>query len=167
MPAFASAATWRIQPGDEPRPPAVTGGRTWDAVTVSEGVGRAALDVMLAEGRRVGPVVLCVCHRSVYIPVASRSAQALTARFDVRSADLSCPSPPHRYAGCSGRLWLLPARVEDDARLTDWREVFHAIHMIRARGRLLPSVPPQGSTHAWPSRLSVRAVVGFDGPVLS
>jgi hypothetical protein len=67
---YAFAATWRVHPFGRLRPLAVTQRRRpWDVLRTDREIGMAAMELVLTEGQRVGPVVRCAAHRAVDILV--------------------------------------------------------------------------------------------------
>ena len=125
-------ALWRVRPSEHPRPPSVLSrDLEWDVLSLNLPVGLAALESMQRQKLPVGPVLGCVVHRLVHIPVTPSGRPFLERGMTVRPFNASCPSDGGWSIGCSGRMWLLPPWTEDDRLLTDFSAVFDEVHRVR------------------------------------
>jgi len=123
---------WWHQLDEQPHPDPLPG-REWAALSVRPMLGLAALEVLIAAGVDVGPVLVCMQHRWLHIPVEPEAVRSfLGERLGVKGRCLSCAYDGQRLqrGGCRPfRLWLLP---QDPTVLTDFRALAERLDAMRA-----------------------------------
>ncbi|MGW2686321.1 hypothetical protein ACWC6I_24605 [Streptomyces sp. NPDC001414] len=145
-PLLSTRHPWRLHFGETPLPPMLP--RTTDAVRVSMGLGLATLDTMLDSGHRVGPLLCCITHRNLLVPVVSGTAYLWGAAHSVCDAGpaLQCSPQGAPQSLCHDRFWAVPpdplARPTTDAAVlhdslslmrTRMRDVARQLNGLRAR----------------------------------
>lgn len=107
-PLLSTRHPWRLHFGETPLPPMLP--RTTDAVRVSMGLGMATLDTMLDSGYRVGPLLCCITHRRLLVPVVSGTAYLWGAVHSVCDAgpSLQCSTQGGPQSFCHDRFWAVP-----------------------------------------------------------
>ncbi|MFF4755278.1 hypothetical protein ACWD5R_41015 [Streptomyces sp. NPDC002514] len=104
---LSSRHTWRLHLSEAPLPAMLS--RETDVVHVGMGLGMAALDAMIDAGKRVGPLLCCIAHRQLRVPVESGTADLWWAPHSVCEAgqSLRCSEYGAR-SGCQNRFWVIP-----------------------------------------------------------
>ncbi|MFF5019481.1 hypothetical protein [Streptomyces sp. NPDC001165] len=132
-PLLSTRHSWRLHFGETPPPPILP--RTIDAVRVSMGLGMAALDTMIDSGYQVGPLLCCLTHRMLLIPVRPGTADLWAASHSSSSNGPALQSITQGYQSpCRNRLWItapepLTAPTTAPAALHD------SLSLMRARIR--------------------------------
>lgn len=95
---------WQIQFGEAPLPPRLP--RDFDIVRVGVGLGMASVDLMVDQSREVGPLLCCLTHQVLLIPVGSGTADRWGAPHSVCSSgrSLQCPTKGYQLP-CRARFW--------------------------------------------------------------
>ncbi|RSO07035.1 hypothetical protein DMH18_26750 [Streptomyces sp. WAC 06783] len=96
-----------------------------------------ALEDLLAHRHRVGPVLCCLTHRTVLVPVPAQTADRWHAPQSVCSPLMHCASAPVG-SGCR-RVWLDPGH--GSGPVTDSRALHHAYLSRRQRPTERPRTP--------------------------
>ncbi|MET7606242.1 hypothetical protein ABZS96_27765 [Streptomyces avermitilis] len=133
-PLLSTRHPWRLQFGEAPAPFMLP--PELDVVRVSMGLGMAALDEMIDCGNRVGPLLCCMTHRRLLVPVSSGTAHVWRAAHSAcePGPSLLCsPQGPPRSLG-HNRFWVAPP--ESLAYPTTDAVVLHdSLSLMRARMR--------------------------------
>lgn len=133
-PLLSTRHPWRLHFGETPLPPMLP--RTTDTVRVSMGLGMATLDTMLDSGHRVGPLLCCITHRSLLVPVVSGTAHLWGAAHSVCDAgpSLQCSPQGAPQSSSHSRFWAVPP--DPVAHPTTDAAVLHdSLSLMRARMR--------------------------------
>ncbi|MFI1700379.1 hypothetical protein ACH419_30960 [Streptomyces bobili] len=115
--------------------------RALDVVRVSMGLGMAALDEMIDGGNRVGPLLCCMTHRRLFVPVAAGTADVWGASHSVcePGPSLRC-SPQEPQPFYHHRFWVAP--TESLTYPTTDAVVLHeSLSLTRARMRKVTRQP--------------------------
>lgn len=138
-PLLSTRHPWHVRFGESPPPAALP--RDYDIVRVSVGLGVAAIDTMIDSGDRVGPLLCCMDHRMLLVPVQPGTAHRWGASHSECSAGsaLWCRAYGARSA-CRSRLWLVPLEAPESA--TTEPDVLHdRLSLMRARMRDISRQP--------------------------
>ncbi|UFQ99779.1 hypothetical protein KBP30_00340 [Streptomyces sp. Go40/10] len=127
---------WQLGFAEMPRPLALP--RDYDVVRVGRGLGLAAIEMMIDQGHRVGPLLCCIEHRTLLVPVRAGTAHWWGAPHS------DCGAGPAQrcktyggWAACRNRLWMLPAGPLA-AVTTEPGALHHHLSQMRARMRDVP-----------------------------
>lgn len=131
MSVALTEAPWNVQLAGQPLPkPSLA--RRVDVVQTGMPVGMRALDAVRRASCHVGPVMCCVTHQLVHIPVESDTAHRWHAPQALcRPGEFTCSVPGSEWAGheCR-RIWLMPHGSPH--AVTDSRELHHRVALARA-----------------------------------
>ncbi|MFJ6437789.1 hypothetical protein [Streptomyces sp. NPDC091416] len=133
-PHLSTRHPWRLQFGEAPLPFMLA--PELDVVRVSMGLGMAALDEMIDCGNRVGPLLCCIAHRRLLIPVSSGTAHVWRAAHSAcePGPSLRCSPEGPPQSLCHSRFWVAPP--EALAYPTTDAVVLHgSLSLMRARMR--------------------------------
>lgn len=122
--------SWRIQFAARPLPPL----GAVDVVQAGLRVGLRAVEGVREQGLRAGPVLCCLVHSLVHIPVEADTAYRWHIPQTLCRAgawECSTDKQGSRYSRCVG-AWLLP--VGDQYVSTDSDALFHRLSMTRSVG---------------------------------
>lgn len=131
-PILSTRHPWRIHFGETPSPATLP--LDYDIVRVSMGLGIAAIDTMIDSGHQVGPLLCCLNHSKLLVPVQSGTA------YRWRASHSECGTGPLPHCGlygawsvsagsaatrasCRSRFWVLPPQALASA--TTEPAVFH------------------------------------------
>ncbi len=138
-PLLSTRHPWRLQFGEAPTPFPLP--RAIDFVRVGVGLGMAAVDEMIDHGSPVGPLLGCLTHRLLLVPVASGTAHVWQA------AHSECESGPHLRcsnqdpkSSCHHRYWIAPP-APLTRPTTDAEVLHHRLSLTRARLRNVAQQP--------------------------
>lgn len=110
MPLLSSRHCWRVIGSESPLPDLVP--RQVDIVRLSWGLGMAALDVMIDNGKPVGPLLCCTTHQRLLVPVTDGTVswwRAPHSEFHCGRGRLLQCSTQGPEGVCQGRrFWLVP-----------------------------------------------------------
>lgn len=96
---------WRIQFGETPLPPTLLS--DFDVVRVSMGLGMASIDTMIDTSRQVGPLLCCLTHRVLLVPVGSGTADWWAAPHSACSSGSALQCVTRGYqSSCRARFWV-------------------------------------------------------------
>lgn len=131
-PLLTTRHQWLIGFGETP-PSELPG--DFDVVRVGTGLGMCAIDTMIDTGHRVGPLLCCIAHRLLLIPVESGTADRWRAAHSASSRGPALRCGTHGYQPiCRNRIWLTPPRPL--AASTTTPAVLHdTLSLMRARMR--------------------------------
>jgi hypothetical protein len=109
--------------------------RETDVVRVSMGLGMAALDAMIDSGYRVGPLLCCITHQRLLVPVESGTAHQWSAAHSVcdTGPSLQC-SRQATESVCHHRFWVAPPESRAHPT-TDPRILHDRLSLVRAQMR--------------------------------
>lgn len=122
--------SWRIQFAARPLPPL----GAVDVVQAGLRVGLRAVEGVREQGLHTGPVLCCLVHSLVHIPVEADTAYRWHAPQTLcRPGAWECSTDKQRsrYSSCAG-VWLLPADKNHGS--TDSDALFHRLSMTRSAG---------------------------------
>lgn len=124
---------WRLHLSEAPLP-AMLPPET-DVVRVSMGLGMAALDVMIDSGNEVGPLLCCITHRRLLVPVEAGTADLWKAAHSVcdTGPSLQC-SRQGAQSVCHHRFWVAPPESRAYPT-TDPRTLHDRLSLVRAQLR--------------------------------
>lgn len=106
-PLLSTRHPWQVRFGERPLPPALPG--DYDVVRVSVGLGMAAIDTMIDSGEQVGPLLCCMDHRMLLVPVATATAHRWGAAHSKCGAGPALRCEVHGvWATCRSRIWVIP-----------------------------------------------------------
>lgn len=129
-PLLSTRHPWHVGLGDRSIPPALSG--DYDVVRVNMGLGLPAIETMVDTGRRVGPVLYCVSHQILIVPVSSGTAYTWGAAHSTCSRGQNLECVAQGYQSRCSRVWLtLPA--PDAASITAPAALHDALSVTRAR----------------------------------
>ncbi|MFE9121397.1 hypothetical protein [Streptomyces sp. NPDC007172] len=99
------------------------------------GLGMAAIDLMIDYGDPVGPLLCCMTHRVLLVPVASGTADVWhAAHSDCETGPfLRCCATPGPKSPCDHRYWIAPP--SQTQQITDATTLHHYLSLVRARMR--------------------------------
>ncbi|WP_405893459.1 hypothetical protein OG612_29500 [Streptomyces sp. NBC_01527] len=138
-PLLSTRHPWQLRFGETPLPPTLP--PDIDIVRVGMGLGMAAIDAMIDSAHRVGPLLCCITHRMLLVPVASGTADLWGAAHSVCSTGSTLHCVMHGYQSiCHNRLWVTPP--ESLAYPTTDPGMFHdRLSLMRARMRTAARQP--------------------------
>lgn len=139
-PLLSTRHPWQLRFGETPLPPALP--PDIDVVRVSMGLGVAAIDAMIDSGDQVGPLLYCLTHVRLLVPVESGTAELWSAAHSECStgASLECTAHGHRPV-CHARFWVAPP--DPLGRPTTDPAAFHdRLSLVRSQMRTALRVPP-------------------------
>lgn len=138
-PLLSTRHPWRLQFGEVPPP--FTLPPDLDVVRVSMGLGMAALDEMIDCGNQVGPLLCCMTHRRLLVPVSSGTADVWRAAHSTcePGPSLRC-SPQGPQSLCHHRFWAAPP-VSLAYPTTDAVVLHDSFSLMRARMRNVAQQP--------------------------
>lgn len=122
--------SWGIQLATRPLPQL----GAVDVVQAGLGVGLRAVEAVRKGGRPVGPVLCCISHARIHIPVESDTAYRWHAPQTVcRAGAWECTAvgPTMTYSRCSG-VWLFPP--DNRRACTDAPTLLHWLSLTRSAG---------------------------------
>ncbi|MFE9250781.1 hypothetical protein [Streptomyces sp. NPDC007088] len=132
-PILSPRHPWRLQFSEIPLPAMLP--RESDVVHVSMGLGMAALDAMIDFENRVGPLLCCITHRRLLVPVDSGAASLWRASHSVCDTGLtlrcSRQGPPSM---CHDRFWVMPPQPRAYST-TDPMTFHHRLSLARSQMR--------------------------------
>jgi hypothetical protein len=138
-PLLSTRHPWRLQFGEVPPP--FTLPPDLDVVRVSMGLGMAALDEMIDCGNQVGPLLCCMTHRRLLVPVSSGTAEVWRAAHSTCEPGLSLRcSPQGPESLCHHRFWVAPP-VSLAYPTTDAMVLHDSLSLMRARMRNVAQQP--------------------------
>ncbi|MFF7098299.1 hypothetical protein ACFY9A_38875 [Streptomyces rubradiris] len=107
-PLLSTRYQWQLGFAEIPRPLALP--RDYDVVRVGMVLGLTTIETMIDEAHRVGPLLCCLEHRRLLVPVRAGTAHWWGAPHSdcVDGAVRQCRTDGG-LAGCHSRLWMLPA----------------------------------------------------------
>ncbi|MFF3697272.1 hypothetical protein [Streptomyces sp. NPDC002221] len=132
-PLLSTRHAWRLQFGETPPPFPLP--RTIDFVRVGVGLGMAAIDAMVDYGDPVGPLLCCMTHRLLLVPVPSGTANVWqAAHSDCGTGPLlRCCTSLGPKSPCAQRYWIAPP--SQTHQFTDATMLHHYLSLVRARMR--------------------------------
>ncbi|MFD6967880.1 hypothetical protein [Streptomyces sp. NPDC059949] len=132
-PLLSTRHPWRLQFGEAPTPFPLP--RAIDCVRVGMGLGMAAVDEMIDFGHPVGPLLCCMTHRLLLVPVPSGTADVWRAAHSQceRGPSLRCSSEAPN-SSCHHRYWIAPPTALTHPT-TDPAVLHHRLSLMRARMR--------------------------------
>ncbi|MCL3999239.1 hypothetical protein [Streptomyces lavenduligriseus] len=108
-PPLSTRYQWQLGFAEIPRPLALP--RDHDVVRVGMVPGLPAIEQMIDEGHRVGPLLCCIEHCRLLVPVRTGTSHWWWApQTDCVHGSVRQCSTDGGFAGCHGRLWMLPDR---------------------------------------------------------
>lgn len=124
---------WRIQFGEAPLPPRLP--NDFDIVRVGVGLGMASVDSMVDASREVGPLLFCLTHQVLLIPVGSGTADRWGAPHSVcsRGRTLQCLTKGYQ-SPCRARFWVCGPEPTA-AAVTESAALHESLSQTRARMR--------------------------------
>ncbi|MDN3260800.1 hypothetical protein QWJ26_13445 [Streptomyces sp. CSDS2] len=133
MTPLSSTHLWQLAFAEIPRPGALP--RDYDVVRVSMRLGLPAIDMMINQGHRVGPLLCCTEHLRLLVPVRAGTAHWWGASHSdcVDGSEQRC-GMTGGWAACRGRLWILPAGRRT-ATTTEPGALHHHLSQMRSRMR--------------------------------
>ncbi|MDQ0765597.1 hypothetical protein [Streptomyces canus] len=133
IPLLTTRHTWQIQSGETPLPPTLPS--DFDVVRVSMGLGMASIDTMLDASREVGPLLCCITHRVLLVPVESGTADRWLPPLSACSSGPSFQCLTRGYQPpCRARFWLsVPEPTA--AAVTEPAGLHESLSQTRARMR--------------------------------
>ncbi|CAM5502316.1 MULTISPECIES: hypothetical protein [Streptomyces] len=141
-PLLSTRHLWQLGFAEIPRPLALP--RDYDVVRVGMGLGLTAIEMMIDQGHHVGPLLCCIQHHKLLVPVRAGTAHWWGAPHS------DCGRGPAQrcetcggLAACRSRLWMLPAGPLA-AATTEPGALHHHLSQMRSRLRDVSS-QPQGA----------------------
>lgn len=132
-PLLSTRHPWRLQFGEAPTPFPLP--RAIDFVRVGVGLGMAAVDEMIDYGNPVGPLLCCMTHRLLLVPVPSGTAatwRAAHSECETGPSPRCSPAAPN--SPCHQRSWIAPPAPLTHPT-TDPAVLHHRLSLMRARMR--------------------------------
>jgi hypothetical protein len=121
---------WKVQLVEAPTPPPLLGSPI-DVVQTGMRVGLRALEEVRGQARAVGPVLVCVSHLLMHIPVEPGTVDRWHAPQTLcRPGTLSCSASVGPTRSACFRIWLIPH--EGVRPYTDSTELRHRITLARS-----------------------------------
>ncbi|MEV8033608.1 hypothetical protein [Streptomyces sp. NPDC086182] len=132
-PLLSTRHAWRLHLSEAPLPPMLP--HETDVVRVGMGLGMAALDAMIDSGNRVGPLLCCITHRRLLVPVESGTAYRWKAAHSVcdTGPSLRC-SRQGAQSACHHRFWVAPPESRAYPT-TDPRSLHDRLSLVRSHMR--------------------------------
>ncbi|MGW0538040.1 hypothetical protein [Streptomyces sp. NPDC003032] len=138
--------SWRLHLSEVPLPAMLP--REVDVVRVSMGLGMVALDAMIDDGHQVGPLLCCITHRRLLVPVKSGIASLWSAPHSVcdMGRSLQCAAYGPQVV-CQGRFWVIPPEPRAYPTTDPW-VLHHCLCLARAQMRNVGKQPAAIGTQA-------------------
>lgn len=131
-PLLSTRHSWRLHFSETP-PPDLP--RDYDVVRVSMGLGMSAIDHLVETGAAVGPLLCCLAHRMLLVPVEFGTAALWGAAhsFCDTGPSLRC-SRQGAQSVCHHRFWVAPPESRAYAT-TDPRTLHDCLSLVRSQMR--------------------------------
>lgn len=132
---------WHLRFAEIPLPPVLP--RDYDIVRVGMGLGLAAIDTLIDEGQPVGPLLCCIEHHKLLVPVRAGTAHWWGAPHSDCEDGPAQPCQTHGPWSACRRMWAVPPGPRQTAT-TEPGALHHHLSQVRARMRNV-SGRPQGA----------------------
>lgn len=131
-PLLSTRHSWRLHFSETP-PPALP--HDYDVVRVSMGLGMSAIDHLVETGAAVGPLLCCLAHRILFVPVEFGTAALWGAAHSVcdTGPSLRC-SRLDAQSVCHHRFWVAPPEPRAHST-TDPGTLHDRLSLVRAQMR--------------------------------
>ncbi|OEJ22117.1 hypothetical protein AR457_40245 [Streptomyces agglomeratus] len=128
-PLLSTSHPWQLHLSETPPPATLP--RDFDVVHVGMGLGMSALDTMIGK-QTVGPLLCCITHRMLLIPVGPGTADLWGAAHSActRGTRLTCIARGYQRP-CNARFWFAPPNPLA-AAITAPAELHDSLSLTRA-----------------------------------
>lgn len=134
-PLSSTSQLWLFHFAEWPRPVVLP--HDFDVVRTGMGVGVPAIEALREQEAAVGPVLCCMAHRMLLIPVAATTADWWHAPHSLcrRGGQWVCADFEEQplYTTCAARFWIVPAQGR--YATTAHADLHHSLSLTRSRLR--------------------------------
>ncbi|MFI1400770.1 hypothetical protein [Streptomyces sp. NPDC020681] len=113
----------------------------YDVVRTGMGLGLPAIEALREQNDAVGPILCCLAHRVLLIPVEAGTANAWRAPHSLcrPGAQWQCADLEYRsFTSCNGRFWIFD--TWDSPPTTAAALLHHVLSLTRSRKRSKPAL---------------------------